>query len=216
MPGIDLSIALTNPVTLDAFNVTRRPDTPNNFGESSVVPTTFSNVRGVVCQASPSDMRRLPEEERQLQAISIITRFALRGASNDGGQDYQPDLVTWAGSNYIVKHIQPYARYGAGFVQVIATLTDSAPAPPVTGVNAQSGLPLPVPGGFAKHFPLEPFDGVRRSFTFPGLPLDQTKYLLFYNGASQGGFMQLGNVITLDFAPTVDPVNPNELYTYGY
>lgn len=218
MPQLDLSVALTNPMTLDSFNVVRRPDAVNNFGESNSFGTTFTNMRGVVSMASPNDIKKLPDDQRTLKAITIVTRFALRGVSRDGTQDYQPDLIVWNRNNYIVANVEDYGRYGVGFIQVICTLYDSVSAPPVTGVNTQSGLPLPVPGGtvVTKHFPLEPFDGLRKSFTFPGLPSDPTNYLLFYNGTSQGGFKQVGFVITLDFAPGVDPVNPNELYTYGY
>lgn len=204
MPDFDFDEVLTDPDFLDVFNVTRRADNPNGFGEAAFTPSSFQNLRGVVTPASPSALKRLPEEQRQSKTLEIITRFALRGASNDAGQDYQPDLIFYAGNNYVVTDVQDWSRYGAGWVSALCTLNDVVPAPPKTNVSPTFG-PVVIPGGggssMVKHFPLEVIDGVRTKFTFVGLPADATKYVPFYNGAAQDGLTQTGQVLDFGVAP---------------
>lgn len=73
--------------------------------------------------------------------------------------------------------------------------------------------PSAVPGinGASKHLPVESKDGVRTSFTFLGIPLQSSRYLLVVGGlVNCSGFTQVGNVVTLDDAPDAD----TELFAY--
>ncbi len=57
--------------------------------------------------------------------LVIVTKFRLRGPAKDGSTQYQPDLITWEGDSYVVKTIDPYPQYGAGFIQAIVGSMDS-------------------------------------------------------------------------------------------
>jgi hypothetical protein len=79
--------------------------------------------------------------------------------------------------------------------------------PGVTGV---------VPGlvSSGRHLPLEALDGIRKSFTFVGIPSDPNKYLLMFNGQGIGsGFTQIGDVITFDTI-TPDASQNDELFCF--
>lgn len=130
MPMLDVSAALTNPYTLDKFDVQRRALATNNYGEPTITPTTINNVRGVVYPASPNDLRRLPEAQIMAQTIVVITRFALRGASKDGqAQEWEPDVVVWGGDNFLVIATNDYSQYARGFIYAICSSMDTTDAP---------------------------------------------------------------------------------------
>jgi hypothetical protein len=55
-----------------------------------------------------------------------------------------------------------------------------------------------------RHTPLEVPDGIRRTFTFPSLPFDQTQYLIDVNGMiTTSGFVQQGETIIFDDALSI-------------
>jgi hypothetical protein len=133
MPQLDVSLALTNPYTLDTFSVLRRADTSNSFGEATLSTTTFNNVRGVVYPEGDNRLQRLRDIQLQAKAICVITRFALRGSSKDGtGQNFQPDIVVWNGNNFIVELVDDYSQYAAGFIMATCVMTDLNPQPALT------------------------------------------------------------------------------------
>lgn len=133
MSMVDVSAALTNPYTLDKFNVQRRAVSNNNYGEPTITPTVINNVRGVVYPASPNDLKRLPEAQIMAQTIVVITRFALRGASKDSqAQEWEPDVVVWGGDNFLVIATNDYSQAGRGFIYAICSSMDTMDAPGVT------------------------------------------------------------------------------------
>jgi hypothetical protein len=135
MPQIDMRLALTNPYTLDTFDVIRRSqDVNSDTGELLLTSKTFPGVFGVVTpDLSLEDLERMTEEQRQGKALAITTSFALQAASEDAGQqNFQPDIIVWDENNYLVAHLEDYSKYAAGFVRVIATLMDSQATPEVT------------------------------------------------------------------------------------
>lgn len=117
---MDMSDAF-DPDMTDVFDVVRRAETVvAGTGRSSVpTPQTFAAVSGVVASAGRNDLERLEESDRIGRNIVIVTNFALRGPSKDGATRYKPDLVNWRGSAYVVKSLDPYPQFGAGFVQAI-------------------------------------------------------------------------------------------------
>lgn len=133
MAILDVSVALTNPYTLSRFDVVRRPETVSNQGTSIVTETIFPKVRGVVTPAKSKHLRRRPEGEDQPKGIVVITRFALRGESKDGSQNYQPDMVVWKGNRYVVVEPRDYSEYGKGFIYTVCEMVDLKPTPPTTG-----------------------------------------------------------------------------------
>ena len=118
-PYADVSDAILDPALSDAIDVQQRPEVI--VAGRSTVPAPVNNVgvAAVVCAASGNDLERLPEEDRTARNISIVTQFRLRATA----PGYKPDIVTWpsgTGDLYVVKLVDPYPKYGLGFVQAIA------------------------------------------------------------------------------------------------
>lgn len=132
-PSIDMRVALTNPITLDKFDVVRRAQVVDNAGKVIVTPTPFSNVRGVVTpNLTMKDLQRMSDAQIQSKAIAIVTRFALRGEAELTGQEFQPDLVVWHGNNFLVIFVEDHSNYAAGFVRAVAVMMDIQAIPEVT------------------------------------------------------------------------------------
>lgn len=128
MSFLDVSEVLSDPDIADGFVVKRRAQVMGQNGRAGVAVEDLRGV-GVICAASPNDLKRLPDEQHTERHISIITRFRLRATA----PDYQPDLVGWQGDFFIVRDVQPYTQYGAGFVQVLAGSIDFQDEPTATG-----------------------------------------------------------------------------------
>lgn len=72
--------------------------------------------------------------------------------------------------------------------------------------------PFPVPLG-RRHYPLEATDGVRVSFTFPGLPANLEDAVLVLNGLINTQYSsRVGDVLTLDAPPEAPPFG--EFYAF--
>lgn len=122
---LDVSEVLLDPTLVDSFTVNRRAETVNNFGESTLTVTVMEGVLGVVCSASPNDLKRLDDRELMGRHLSVVTRFRLQGPS----PGYQPDTILWNGDEYVVKLIDPYPQYGYGFIQAIVGSIDAQDEP---------------------------------------------------------------------------------------
>lgn len=124
-PKLDVSSVLLDPFFADSFDFVRQPEVVNGYGESTVPqPQQFTRQVGVVTMAHPNDLDRLPEADRSARTISIVTKVRLQGPS----PGIKPDVVTWGGNRYVVKLVEPYVRFGAGFVQVLAGSIDTQQA----------------------------------------------------------------------------------------
>lgn len=116
MAYLDVSDAILDPMLASRFTVRRRSEAVDGFGISRQTFQRIQNIVGVVCDASPGDLRRLPEDQWMARHISVVTRYRLIGPA----PGMQPDVIEWQGSDYVVKLLGPYAQFGAGFVQAIA------------------------------------------------------------------------------------------------
>lgn len=130
MPMLDMSAALTDPFLVDSFSVVRRQETVNNSGISTVTPATTTPVYGIVYPSDENDLRRLPDSDIFAKAITVITKFALRGESETEGTSFKPDLVVWNGDNFLVRLVDDYSNYGSGYIQAVCTSIDLVDAPP--------------------------------------------------------------------------------------
>jgi len=134
MPMLNLSPVLTSPMLLDTFTVNRRQQSINNYGEASTTVTANTNIRGIVFPSDENDLKRLPDAQIQAKAITVITAFALRGESETGtGGDetqFQPDIVVWNGDSFMVRVVEDYTNYAAGFVLAVCTSIDLVDEPP--------------------------------------------------------------------------------------
>jgi hypothetical protein len=130
-PFLDVADLLLDPDIADTFSVIRNKQTVSLSGIAETLNSyTFRNVIGVVTAASPNDLEMLPEVEYQTKAISIVTKFRLRGVADVSNTQFQPDLVVWHGDNFKVETVEDYGGFGAGFVQAIARSIDHVDAPP--------------------------------------------------------------------------------------
>jgi hypothetical protein len=222
-PMVDMRRALTNPYTLDKFAVVRRQQIKGDNGIVGVIPQTFPRVYGVVTPATQQkDLQRMSDAQIQSKAILVVTRFGLRGATEDQLQtDFQPDIIVWNGDNYLVIFPDDYSNYAQGFIRAVCFMTDLSAVPSSIGqalANAaalQSGQPpLLTAGGRVQHPPLETPDGTRASFTFPRLPLDPNNFDIVWNDLVQGGYTREEDVITLGATPqgTVPVPGPTDTF----
>jgi hypothetical protein len=131
MAMIDMTVALTNPQTLQKFAVLRRKQFVNNFGETKMEIETIPRVFGVIHPEGPNDIARRPEAQTNAKTMVVITKFRLRGESeNIDGVNYQPDVIQWGGNNFLVARPEDYSKYARGFIRATITSTDIVDRPP--------------------------------------------------------------------------------------
>lgn len=112
MPHLDVSDLLTDPDFADASLVRyRRTETvdADGFGQAATATLPFS---GVVTSESGRNLQRTPEATRTFAGIMIHTKTNL----------IEGDEVAWRGAAYIVRTVDDYSTYGAGFVAAICDL----------------------------------------------------------------------------------------------
>jgi len=135
MPMINVSVALTSPMLVDTFTVKRRVQTVGTNGRATTTNTPTTGVSGVVYPSDNNDLQRLGDMQVTGKAITVITQFALRGESEESGTpevQFQPDIVTWHGNSFVVKHLEDWGAFGPGFVLAVCTSIDIVDAPPTT------------------------------------------------------------------------------------
>jgi hypothetical protein len=132
MPMMDLSEVLTDPMLLDSFAVNRRTQTVDDFGIASTSTQPFAGLYGVIYPSEENELKRLPDLQIQSKAITVITMFALRGESEAASTEYAPDVVVWNGDNFLVRKVEDYSNFAAGFIFAICTSTDLVDQPPAT------------------------------------------------------------------------------------
>lgn len=129
--GLDVSEVLSDPMICSTFDVIRRSEVIGQNGRVNVDAVTHGDILGVITAAGSNDLERLDDNQRTGRNISVVTSFRLRATA----PGYQPDLIGWQGDFYVVKMLDPYTQYGAGFVQAIAGSLDFQDAPPSDGVE---------------------------------------------------------------------------------
>lgn len=127
MPLLDVTDILFDPDLADTFNVLRRTEVVGGNGRSQVTEARSTCIVGVVTMASPDDLKRFPDAQLTGRTIMVCTPFRLR-ASGDG---FQPDQIEYDGNLYTVVAIDPYTRFGAGFVEALATSPKASDQPPL-------------------------------------------------------------------------------------
>lgn len=131
MPDLDVSFVVNDPMLADVFAVTRRTDVVDAFGRTNpVVDAVFPDLVGVITQQDPADLMRRDDGQMVPRKIFVASSFIFRGAS----VGYQPDVITWNGTEYTVTHVMNYSRFGNGLTEVVAESTVAMDSP-------QSGAP---------------------------------------------------------------------------
>ena len=117
---------------LDRFTVIRRRETVDSYGRSQTTTIRYWAV-GSIAPSGDNTLSRAEEYQTQGNTITVITRFLLRGPSKDAGsRNYQPDIIEFDDSHYIVVTLSDYARYGAGLVSAECVSIDFIDQAPTT------------------------------------------------------------------------------------
>lgn len=131
MPGLDVTDVLADPdVAGESFTVIRRQQSIGANGREVLTATSLPNITGSIVPTPLNSLAREEAYQSQQKSIRVVTTFRLRGASKDAGVTYQPDQVVWKGDTFVVKSLDDYSQYGAGFIVADCTsidLVDQAP-----------------------------------------------------------------------------------------
>ncbi|CAI1547436.1 MULTISPECIES: head-tail adaptor [Serratia] len=119
MPLLDVTEVLLDPDFVDFSLVCRRQiqtTDDDNFPINTPQEIPFT---GVVTVDRSLEARRMAAGQNINGAILIVTQFRLTQGSKsvNDGPNLDADLVTYNGGLYRVTFVDPYTRYGAGFVQ---------------------------------------------------------------------------------------------------
>lgn len=122
--ALDISFLLSDPDFCAAFTVERCVESVDDKGRAQLVSDTVP-WRGVVQPATPRELERLPEGDRDRESITVYSRDPLRmgqrPASDSGGP--AADVILWQGQRYEVASVEPWS----GYVRVLATLLPEVP-----------------------------------------------------------------------------------------
>ncbi|WP_413510838.1 head-tail adaptor [Serratia liquefaciens] len=119
MPLLDVTEVLLDPDFADPSLICRRQTQTtddDNFPINTPHEIPFS---GVVTVDRSLEARRMAAGQNINGAILIVTQFRLTQGSKsiNDGPNLDADLVVYNGGLYRVTFVDPYTRYGAGFVQ---------------------------------------------------------------------------------------------------
>lgn len=126
MPFLDVSEVLLDPDFMDTSLVCHRQVQTvdeDNFATNTPQDIPFS---GVVTVDRSLEAKRMAAVQNISGAILIVTQFRLTQGKPgmDASTRLDADIVTYAGRDYRVTFVDPYTRYGAGFVQAHCELVD--------------------------------------------------------------------------------------------
>lgn len=126
MPLLDVTDVLMDPDFLDTSLVCHRQIQSvdaDNFPENTPQDIPFS---GVVTVDRSLEAKRMAAGQNINGAILIVTQFRLTQGQPETNTTprLDADIVTYSGRDYRVTFVDPYTRYGAGFVQAHCELLD--------------------------------------------------------------------------------------------
>jgi len=126
MPFLDMSDVIMDPDFLDTSLVCHRQIQTldaDNFPTNTPQDFPFS---GVVTVDRSLEAKRMAAGQNINGAILVVTQFRLTQgqAGTDAAPRLDADIVTYSGRDYRVTFVDPYTRYGAGFVQAHCELVD--------------------------------------------------------------------------------------------
>lgn len=110
MPDLDVSDIILDPDFADTFSVTRRTQAVSQTGRAEITTTTF-DVIGVVTIGSLQDFQQTTDYVNSQKTIVVHCQQRLLDPVNG----FSPDVVSYAGDQYVVKKSFNWSRYGSGF-----------------------------------------------------------------------------------------------------
>jgi hypothetical protein len=115
---------------IEGFVVLRRQEIVDTFGRSQTTITRIP-ASGSITPSGDNTLARSEDYQTQGNTITIITAFKLRGPSKDAlGRNYQPDIIEWRGSRYIISTLNDWSGGGGGMVEAECSSTDIIDLPP--------------------------------------------------------------------------------------
>jgi hypothetical protein len=128
MPLIDTSELLTDPDFVETVQVIRRAETISDQGRVSTQNVSYDVIASVQPQTD-QPMIRGPDQQNLPQLIQVISQWRLRGIA----PGYQPDLVVWNGTTFVVNKVFNWSHFGLGFVMAECSSMDHLDQPPNSG-----------------------------------------------------------------------------------
>lgn len=112
---LDVSWLLDDPDFCASFSIERRAEAVDDKGRVETA-TELLPWKGVIQAASPRELERLPEADRDRETITVYSREPLRPGRRPEGS--APDIILWCGQRYEVSSVEPWP----GYVRALATL----------------------------------------------------------------------------------------------
>lgn len=115
---------------IESFIVLRRMENVDSFGRSQATITRLP-ASGSIMPSGDNTLARDENFQTQGNTVTVITAFKLRGPSKDTlSRRYQPDVIEWRGSHYIVNTLNDYSGGGGGWVECECKSIDIMDLPP--------------------------------------------------------------------------------------
>ncbi|HEJ9371864.1 TPA: head-tail adaptor [Klebsiella oxytoca] len=126
MPLLYVTDVLLDPDFMDTSLVCHRQVQTvdeDNYPTNTSQAIPFS---GVVTVDRSLEAKRMAVGQNINGAILIVTQFRLTQGmpASDSTPELDADIVTYSGRNYRVTFVDPYTRYGSGFVQAHCELLE--------------------------------------------------------------------------------------------
>ncbi len=132
MPLLDVSEILSDPDFSEQLTIYRRLQNIDQKGRPNMTPVLVTpQPWGIVEPQDDSPLERKEDFQDLPQLIEIHSQFRLRSAGKDAGVEYQPDVVVWNSTQFLVVRVINWSKYGAGFIRSLCTSTDSIDGVPV-------------------------------------------------------------------------------------
>lgn len=132
MPDIDVTDVLVSlDIACQSFGVVRRTETVNNFGESVKGAQVFDGLFGACQPLGDNSLLREEQYTTGKNGLTVWSNFRMFNASRTLlGVTYQPDLILFDGNYYIVRLLNEWTQWGAGFTMAECIGFDYVQTPP--------------------------------------------------------------------------------------
>jgi hypothetical protein len=114
----------------DTFQVQQRTDQLSQTGRSTAGqiwsgPGPITCI-GTIYPTGENSLVRQEDQQHGLKTLTIVTPYRLRTTA----PGCQADVVYYRGNMFIVKEVNDYTPFGAGFVEAVCSSVESIDIPP--------------------------------------------------------------------------------------